>query len=140
MANKWINIYTGNPNAGKVDGVQVSTNDTETSPVEISLSADTDTSGVAKCAIRCEPGFKTSGGTVISFVGNSASKWKIAKDASYTDSADAAAKATFQDTITISDVIEEKNVIFWVKASATADEKPNKDISVNIQVQTTVVA
>lgn len=140
MANKWINVYTGNPSAGKTDGTQVSTNNEETSPIEISLSADSDTSGVAKCAIRCEPGFKTHGGTVISFIGGTASKWKIAKDAGYSDSSDAASKATFEDTITVSDVIGETNVIFWVQASATSDEKPSKDISVNLCVQTTVVA
>ena len=39
MANKYINIYAGNPTSGGTDATQVSTDGANTSPIAVTLDA-----------------------------------------------------------------------------------------------------
>lgn len=139
MANKYINLYTGNPTAGGTDGTAVSTGDTETSPVSVTLNATKAETAIVKCALRCETGYKTSGDTKLTFTGTSAAKWQIAADNSYAD-ATAAAAATFASTLTISTSIAATNTIVWLKALSSTDDSPANDTAADLQVDTTVVA
>ena len=137
MANAYINLYTGNPTAGGTDGTVVSTGDTETSPVSVTLNATNAETAIVKCALRCEAGYKTSGDTKITFTGTSAAKWQVAADNSYAD-ATAAAAATFASTLTIPTAIDATNTIVWLKALSSADESPANDTGTDLQVACTV--
>ena len=137
MANVCINLYTGNPTAGGTDGTVVSTGDTETSPVSVTLNATNSETAIVKCALRCETGYKTSGDTKITFTGTSAAKWQVAADNSYAD-ATAAAAATFASTLTISTSIAATNTVVWLKALSSADESPANDTGTDLQVACTV--
>ena len=139
MANAYINLYTGTVTAGGTDGTAVSTGDTETSPVSVTLNATNAETAIVKCALRCESGYKTSGNTVITFTGTSTAKWQIASDNNYAD-ATAAAAATFATSLTISTAINATNTIVWLKALSSADESPANDTTADLQVDTTVVA
>lgn len=126
----YINLYTNNPTAGGTDGTAVSTGDTETNPISVSLDASKNESRVLPVAIRTDNGYKTDGDTIISFEGTSKDKWSLS----------ATENGTFTDTLTISDSIGSTNKIFYVKASSSSDEKPSNDTSVNIKVTTKVAA
>ena len=140
MANAYINLYTGTVTAGGTDGTAVSTGDTETSPVSVTLNATKAETAIVKCALRCETGYKTSGDTKITFTGTSAAKWQVAADNSYADATAAAAAATFASTLTISTSIAATNTIVWLKALSSTDESPANDTTADLQVDTTVVA
>lgn len=137
MANAYINLYTGNPTAGGTDGTAVSTGDTETSPVSVTLDATTAETKIVKCALRCEAGYKTSGDTKITFTGTSTAKWQVASDNNYAD-ATAAAAATFMSSLTIPTAIDATNTIVWLKALSSADESPANDTGTDLQVDCTV--
>ncbi|MSV24230.1 hypothetical protein FYJ78_03315 [Selenomonas sp. WCA-380-WT-3B 3/] len=130
MANAYINVYKSNPTAGGVDGTQVSTDDAESSPISVTLDASKAESAVITCALRCEDGYKTIGDTTLSLVGTDTSKWSLS----------ATADGTFASTLTISDVIENKNKLFYVKAISSSTETPVNDTSTNIKVVTKIQA
>lgn len=138
MANAYINLYTGTVTAGGTDGTAVSTGDTETSPVSVTLNTTNSETAIVKCALRCESGYKTSGDTKITFTGTSSTKWQISADASYAD-ATAAAAATFMSSLTISTAINATNTIVWLKALSSTDESPANDTTTDLQVDATLV-
>jgi len=128
MANK-LHIYMNNPTSRMKDGTEAST-DTETSPIAVLLDA-------ARCAVRCDSGYKVEGAVTIKFVGANAAKWKAAQDNNYT--ADTVlASADWKDTIALQSV-GEGNVIFWVKAMSTSDESPKNDTTVDVQAEGLIV-
>ena len=124
MANSWINIYKNNPTAGGVDGTAVSTDGDFTSPLTFALDASQNESGVQKCAIRTESGFKTYGETTITDLNDDDDRWKFCKTAD----------GEFTDEITFTEEITNQNVIFYVKAGSSDDESPKTDRSVQIKV------
>ena len=138
MANAYINLYTGTVTAGGTDGTAVSTGDTETSPVSVTLNATNAETAIVKCALRCDTGYKTSGDTKLSFTGTSSTKWQVASDNNYAD-ATAAAAATFATSLTISTAIDATNTIVWLKALSSADESPANDTTTDLQVDCTVI-
>ena len=138
MANAYINLYTGTVTAGGTDGTAVSTGDTETSPVSVTLNATKAETAIVKCALRCETGYKTSGDTKTTFTGTSTAKWQVAADNNYAD-ATAAAAATFATSLTISTAIDATNKVVWLKALSSADESPANDTGTDLQVACTVV-
>ena len=131
MANKYINIYAGNPTSGGTDGTQVSTDGANTSPITVTLDASKSESAKVKCAIRCEAGYKVVGDVTIAPAGTSAVKWSVAYDSTAT-AATAPADSKFGASATIPGV-EATNVIFWVKATSSTDEDPSNDTTVKIQ-------
>lgn len=136
MANL-IHMYKGSVTSGSTDGTQISEGD-ESNPLTIGpLNAtNNEESSPVKVALRCDSGYATSGNTVITPQGTTATKWALAPD-------NAGAAGTFGAygaALTISDVINSTNKIFWVKAKSTNDETPVNDVSVDLNVQTVIVA
>ena len=133
MANKYINIYAGNPTSGGKSGTQVGTNAQSTPPLAATLDASKADSAKIKCAIRRETGYHVVGGVTIAPTGTNAAKWAVAYDSTAT--ADTAPDdSKFGTTATIPNVAA-ANVVFWVKATSSADEDPANDTTVKIQAQ-----
>jgi len=147
MANAYINLYKGNPTAGLVDGTLVSTDGANTAPFTFTIDASKGESEVQKAALRCEPGYLTTGNTTISAYdidttddSDHTNYWGFAADNNYADANAANAAATFTPTLTIEDSIEVVNKVFWIKASSTTGEPPQNDRTVGLEVKTIVTA
>ena len=131
MANAYINVYTGNPTLDGTDGTQISTDGAQTSPLSAVLDATKEENKVMKIALRCEAGYKVkadaSGNTVtIDFLdgsGNHSTKWGISETQYASDTEALADIANFSNTKTSTRAVATKNVIFWVVAKSTKDEK-----------------
>lgn len=132
-----LHIYMNNPTAGSTDGTEVSSG-TKLAPISILLDAGKAEQKAVKCAVRCESGFRIDGALAIKFAGDHADKWKAATDNKYTAET-ALESAEWKDSISLSGVAD-KNTIFWVKAISTADEKPQQDVSVDIQAEGLLVS
>lgn len=132
-----LHIYMNNPTAGSTDGTEVSSG-TELAPISVLLDAGKGEQKAVKCAVRCESGFHIDGTLTVKFVGDHADKWKAATDNKYTAET-ALESAEWKDSISLSSVAD-RNTIFWVKAISTADEKPQQDVSVDIQAEGLLVS
>ena len=132
-----LHIYMNNPTHGSTDGTEVSSG-TELAPISVLLDAGKGEQKAVKCAVRCESGFHIDGTLTVKFVGDHADKWKAAMDNKYTAET-ALGSAEWKDSISLSNVAD-KNTIFWVKAISTADEKPQQDVSVDIQAEGLLVS
>ena len=132
-----LRIYMNNPTAGSTDGTEVSSG-TELAPISVLLDAGKGEQKAVKCAVRCESGFHIDGTLTVKFVGDHADKWKAATDNKYTAET-ALESAEWKDSISLSNVAD-RNTIFWVKAISTADEKPQQDVSVDIQAEGLLVS
>lgn len=132
-----LHIYMNNPTAGSTDGTEVSSG-TELAPISVLLDAGNGEQKAVKCAVRCESGFHIDGTLTVKFVGDHADKWKAATDNKYTAET-ALESAEWKDSISLSNVAD-RNTIFWVKAISTADEKPQQDVSVDIQAEGLLVS
>ena len=132
-----LHIYMNNPTAGSTDGTEVSSG-TELAPISVLLDAGKGEQKAVKCAVRCESGFRIDGTLTVKFVGDHADKWKAATDNKYTAET-ALESAEWKDSIPLSNVAD-RNTIFWVKAISTADEKPQQDVSVDIQAEGLLVS
>lgn len=127
--NQYINLYMNNPTSGGTDGDAISSGDSEANCLSVTLdAANSETSNAIPVAIRCEAGYKTTGNTVISFVGSNASKWSISDSAS----------GVFSSSLTLTDEIGTTNRLFYVKATSSSDEEPANDTSTNIRVATKI--
>ena len=148
MAN-YLKIYSGNVTSGGQNGAEISSEHTMLNPITVSLDASQSESQCIKCAIRCDTGYKTSGATTLGFMywdgsayqatGGAIDKFKVALDDNYT-AENVAANATWENSVTISNEIEDKNVVFWVKISSSPDEPPSKDNSIALTARGIVVA
>ena len=132
-----LHIYMNNPTEGGKDGTEVSSG-TELAPISVLLDAGKGEQKAVKCAVRCESGFHIDGTLTVKFVGDHTDKWKVATDKKYTAQT-ASDSAEWKDSISLSNVAD-KNTIFWVKAISTADEKPQQDVSVDIQAEGLLVS
>ena len=132
-----LHIYMNNPTEGGKDGTEVSSG-TELAPISVLLDSGKDEQKAVKCAVRCESGFHIDGVLTIKFVGDHADKWKVAMDNKYTAET-ALESAEWKDSISLFNVAD-KNTIFWVKALSTADQKPQQDVSVDIQAEGLLVS
>ena len=132
-----LHIYMNNPTEGGKDGTEVSSG-TELAPISVLLDAGKGEQKAVKCAVRCESGFHIDGVLTIKFVGEHADKWKVASNNGYTAET-ALNAAEWKDEIALSSV-GAVNVIFWVKAMSSSDEKPQQDTSVDIQAEGLLVS
>jgi len=132
-----LHIYMNNPTEGGKDGTEVSSG-TELAPISVRREGGKGEQKAVKCAVRCESGFHIDGALTIKFVGDHADKWKAAINNKYTAET-ALESAEWKDSISLSNVAD-KNTIFWVKALSTADEKPQQDVSVDIQAEGLLVS
>ena len=135
--NQYINFYMNNPTKGGADGTVISTDNAENAPLAVTLDASQNESKIVKVAVRCEAGFQAEAGTTIYASGTTASKWSFALDNDYADATEAAS-AVFGANITINDIIDTTNTIFWAKATASSDENPGTDITVNLVCRATI--
>lgn len=144
----YLKVYTGAVTSGAQDGTEISSEHTMTNPISVLLDSSIAESKFVKCAVRCDTGYTTDGITTIGFTywdgteyqttGGAIDKFKVALDNGYTE-ADVDENATWADSVNISDKIEDKNVLFWVKISSTKDEAPAKDISIALTVKGVLV-
>jgi len=132
-----LHIYMNNPTEGGKDGTEVSSR-TELAPISVLLDAGKGEEKAVKCAVRCESGFHIDGALTVKFVGDHADKWKVALDNKYTAET-ALESAEWKDVISLQNV-RDTNTVFWVKAISTADEKPQQDVSVDIQAEGLLVS
>lgn len=128
--NQYINIYNGEVTENEKNGNIVSTGEGE-NPVSIDLNASSNDSGCALLAIRTEVGY-VGNDAIISFSGETADKWRVAKDNGYNlDNVNES--ADWQESISF-DNISSTNTLFWVRAASTEDESPLNDTSVKINL------
>lgn len=134
----YISIYTGNPTKDMNDGTVVSENGSFTSPLTVTLNATKEEVKYIKCAVRCMSGYATVGDTVLTFEGTNKDRWQMALDNDYDD--ETIKSASFTNSLVISDEIENKNKIFWVRASSVKTETPNNDTGVSLKLDATIRA
>lgn len=135
----YIHVYMNNPTKGGTDGTQISEGD-GLNPLTVGplLATNNQESDPIKIALRCEPGYVTTGPVTVKTVGPTAAKWAFALD-----SGNGTTPGTFGaygDPLTINDPIGATNYVIWVKAKATSDEGPVNDVSVDIQVEGQIAA
>ena len=130
MTNNYINLYMNNPTAGGTDGTAISTDGAYTSPLTVSLDASINESKTVKLAVRTESGYTTSGNTTISDSGDTNDRWKLCLTEN----------GTYTDSITISSLITNANVVFYAQASSASTETPQTDRSVSLRIATTIAA
>lgn len=130
MANAFINLYGGNPTAGETDGTIISTDGSQTAPLVVTLDASQNEVKTVKLAIRCESGYQTTGNTIIQDNNDTNDRWKFCLTEN----------GTFDDSITISNVISDTNTIFYAQVSSSNSESPARDTSVSIRVNCTIEA
>lgn len=134
----YISIYTGNPTKDMNDGTVVSENGSFTSPLTVTLNATKEEVKYIKCAVRCMSGYATVGDTVLTFEGANKDRWQMALDNDYDD--ETVKSASFTSSLVISDEIENKNKIFWVRASSVKTETPSNDQGVSLKLDATIKA
>lgn len=118
-----INIYC--------NGQLVSNGDFANPVVAGPLNAsDNEVSEAIELQVKCDEGKVTRGNTVLSFEGDSASKWSICDTEG----------GSYSSTLTISEVITSEGKKFYVKAKATSDEQPINDKTVKIKTVATIAA
>ena len=126
--NAYINLYMNNPTANGTDGTAISTDGTTTNPLTDTLDATQNEETTVTLAVRCEAGYETVEDTIISFDGTNKAKWSICRTSD----------GTFGDSITITDTVKQKNILFYVKATSSSDEDPSNDTSVTLKLSTKV--
>lgn len=146
-----IKLYNGSVTAGGTNGDEVSEGSLS-NPVQFTLNAAKNEEACQKVAIRCQNGYQTYGNTTITAyhynvenkvwepTGGDVAKWKFAKDNAYADAATALSSATWSNKLTISDVITDKNTVFWVKAGSSSAEVPQNDTDESIHIEAVIEA
>lgn len=123
----YINLYTGVPTEGKEDGVLVSKNGLQTSPVETLVDAATENFTIFPLAVRCQKNWHAWQGCKVYTEGDTKNQWLFGMTLD----------GEFASELNIKTDIKDKNVVFYVKCSAK-DELPKKDESVSIIVDAEV--
>lgn len=130
MATENINLYKDNPTEGLADGTLVSLGDDMSSLISETVNASESETKKIKVALRCEPGFATTGPVTVWFVGDNADKWK----------AGATEDGTFDDILEFEDVVGTTNKVFYLSVTAQNGELPALDTSTKIRVKATLAA
>lgn len=147
----YLKIYSGTVTSGQRDGYEVSLNRSMECAITAVLDSSKAEAQYIKCAIRCMDGFKTSGTTTLSFTyyddttgtykvtGGAINRFQIARDNGYTeDNVDS--RATWASSLSITDVISNTNILFWVKISTVQGENPVNDTTISLTVNGTIVS
>ena len=127
-----INFYKDNPTAGSTDGTIITPSD----PLTARLDASENEEKIFKVAVRCEEGYQTVPSDItgvspkiyITGDGNT-SYWRISLDGN-----------SWSDSITIDDVIDDTNTIFYVKATSDSSEEPHNDPNVELFTEVAIMA
>lgn len=146
-----IKLYNGTVTPATTDGDEV-TEGSLSNPIQFTLNAAKNEENCSKVAIRCKSGYRTYGDTNITAyhynkekkvyepTGGDVEKWTFAADNGYANAEEAKSKAKWVKTLTISDVITDKNTVFWVKAGSNAAEVPQNDTDESIHVEAVIEA
>jgi len=131
----YIHVYQGaSITSGGTEGTQVSEGDS-TSPISCVLNAtNNEISSNIKLALRCDGanppsapnGYATTDNTVITPTGDSTSKWAL--------SLDGVTFGAYGDPLTITNVVNATNTIFYAKAKSISSETPTNDVSTDLVV------
>lgn len=132
MSVPLLRLYINNPTKNAQNGQEASENSRDY-PVTAIVNTREANHTLVKAALRCDPGYKTTGITQISFTGVTAERWQIADDDNYADE-EQAELATYSNVLNLSSSIGDRNHIIWLKVSATATESAQVDTSVQINV------
>ena len=143
-----INLYCNNPTAGKKDGTAISQDNTQTSPLALTLKL-TEQKAV-KVAIRTDAGYKTTDGVNISFAyydgseyqttGGNIANWYVCLDKQYATAEEALSKGTWGHSVDITADVTDVNTIIWVKYDASNATEPINDTSTAVCLKATVEA
>lgn len=132
-----LELIMTNPTKGGTDG-QVVSESTQQFPISVIVNTKYANHTIVKMALRCTSGHQTTGVTLLSFSGATASMWAVAPDDDYIDE-EAAEEATYVDAMQITDVIGDTNYILWFKVSTDGEEDAMVDTSVVVNVYGHVV-
>ena len=143
-----INLYCNNPTAGKKDGTAISQDNTQTSPLALTLKL-TEQKAV-KVAVRTDSGYKTADGVNISFAhydgkeyqatGGNIANWYVCLDKQYATAEEALSKGTWGHSADITADVTDVNTIIWVKYDASNATEPINDTSTAVCLKATVEA
>ena len=143
-----INLYCNNPTAGKKDGTAISQDNTQTSPLALTLKL-TEQKAV-KVAVRTDSGYKTADGVNISFAhydgkeyqatGGNIANWYVCLDKQYATAEEALSKGTWGHSVDITADVTDVNTIIWVKYDASNATEPINDTSTAVCLKATVEA
>ena len=143
-----INLYCNNPTAGKKDGTAISQDNTQTSPLALTLKL-TEQKAV-KVAVRTDSGYKTADGVNISFAhydgkeyqatGGNIANWYVCLDKQYATAEEALSKGTWGHSVDITADVTDVNTIIWVKYDASNATEPINDDSTAVCLKATVEA
>mgnify|MGYP003589522000 CR=1 FL=1 len=141
----YTNILTDTPNNGYYSGVSVSREHSLLFPVLMYANSNIGPT-VQLLSVRCDEHYETITNTIISvqryepdtgvyYYNYDPKKYLqylyIAKDNGYKSSSEALAKATWSHEIEITDKVESRNTIFWIK-SIPIYKKSNYEILTNL--------
>lgn len=122
----YINLYNGIVSAGSFDGKLV-----DDANKIITTVRTTGEEKAQNIAIRCEAGYQTEGATTLTLTGDSKDAWAF----EYNE-----VKGEYGAPLTISDTIEDKNIIVKLYSKAlTSEEGYCLDTTVKINLNTAVI-
>lgn len=127
-----LELIIGHPTGGDTDG-QVASQSTQQYPLNVIVDTGTTNYTIVKAALRCTEGYRTTGPWEVSLIGNTVRMWGVADDGDYADE-EAAAEADFQQVLTGSDTITDRNHTIWFKAMTDGTEEAMVDTSVSVRV------
>lgn len=140
IVSNFVSLYKGDVTQGGKDGKEVSELSL-VSALKIRLDASKEEVKAAKCAIRCQEGYRTLGDVTITFGGSTSNFWKVCADNNYENAETAKQLGNWSTKLVIPEetIIRDSNYVFWVKAGCSANETPQDDDSVYIDVDGVVV-
>lgn len=133
MANPYINIYNNNPTSGATDGTAVTTDGSYGNAVRVDLDAAQSESKIVKLAVRTVTGFYSNNVYITSeTTGDVPQKWSFGLDPNDPTS--------FGTDLSLTDVVDDTNTIFYAKATSSSSELPSTDTSEKLKLTATIYA
>lgn len=135
-------LYNQNPTEGQKNGVQVSTGEDWSNALEFELNSASANEQVAKCAIRCQEGFKVDGEARISLeVADTEEALSPEEERALCEkfalglSEDSF--GAFGEALTVS-AVQDTNVLVYIKRKVEQGELPSTENRVRIVVEGTI--
>ena len=133
MANPYINIYNNNPTSGATDGTAVTTDGSYGNAIRVDLDAAQSESKIVKLAVRTVTGFYADNVYITSeTTGDVSQKWLFGLDPNDSTS--------FSTDLSLTDVVDDMNTIFYAKATSSSSELPSTDTSEKLKLTATIYA
>ena len=135
-------LYNQNPTEGQMNGVQVSIGEDFSNPLSFELNSATADEQIAKCAIRCQEGFKVDGQARISLeVADTedtlSEEEERALCAKFAFGLSEESFSGFGEALTVN-AVEDTNVLVYVKRKVEQGELPSVENRVRIVVEGTI--